>query len=184
MYRNRRLKCDEAKPVCGRCFALNLPCKGATYSSITSLSPASPATRPPIYAMPAASYAPQIYGSAAIKDLINFLPNVLSLLNFDIAQNPAIASQGQLLVRCGQLTAYIDFLPSRSGHSLALDSAIQCLVAGLRDLALPAAYQSSIKTLACYSRALEALQDSLSQPRQRFSSETLCATQLLGIFEV
>lgn len=182
--RNRRLKCDEVKPVCGRCFTLKLPCKGATYSTITSLSPASPTTRRPLYAIPAANRAPQIYGSAAIKDLIHFLPNLLSLLNFDIAQNPASASQGQLLVRCGQLAAYIDFLPSRSGHSLTLDSAIQCLVAGLRDLAVPAAHRSPIKTLACYSRALECLQSSLSHPKQRLSSETLCATQLLGIFEV
>ena len=107
-----------------------------------------------------------------------------SLIKFEITQNPASASQGQLIVRCSQLAAYVDFLPARSGHSLTLDSAIQCLVAGLRDLALPAEYRSPIKTLTSYSRALECLQSSLSHPKQRLSSETLCATQLLGIFEV
>jgi len=41
-----------------------------------------------------------------------------------------------------------------------------------------------LEGLAQYSKALRALQVALNDEAQRYTPETLCATQLLGMFEV
>jgi hypothetical protein len=38
--------------------------------------------------------------------------------------------------------------------------------------------------LSLYGKALESLQDALNDPRQCIEPETLCATELLTLFEV
>lgn len=200
------MKCDETKPTCRQCVAVGRPCEGPDYANLNSPSTSPQYTSPssaslsrpssqnqttlltaaqwPLYARPASAPAPQLYGSAAVKELVVLAPRISSLLKLGLPENPASAVRGLLPVRCSQLAIYLDFLPSRSGYSMALDSAILCLVAGLHDVAKPAAQRASAKTLASYSRALHYLQRSLGHSTQRYSSETLCATQLLGIFEV
>lgn len=189
-----------------QCITIGRPCEGPAYASLSTTSTHPQSTSPsssslsrslsqsqttwlavirwPLYARPSSAPAPQLYGSAAVKELVVLAPQLPSLLELGLPVSPASAVTGLLAVRCSQLAIYLVFLPSRSGHSMALDSAILCLVAGPHDLAKPAAQRSSAKTLASYSRALHYLQRSLDHLTQRYSSETLCATQLLGIFEL
>lgn len=119
-----------------------------------------------------------------MKELTLLLPKISSLFEFDPSENPAGASKSQLEVRCSQLAVYLEYLPCRSGHSATLDGAVDCLVAALRDRVVPAAQRSPAKTIASYNKALTSLNECLGDADRRLSSETLCATQLLGIFEV
>ena len=50
-------------------------------------------------------------------------------------------------------------------------------------MALPTMLQTPTKTIASYTKALKYLQRCLNNKSQCLLPETLCATQLLGIFE-
>ena len=69
------------------------------------------------------------------------------------------------------------------GYNIALDSAIDAIICALRDLSRSAS-KSSVATLTAYAQALVDLQDTIEDPVECLSAETLCATQLLGYFEV
>lgn len=107
-----------------------------------------------------------------------------SLVQHDFAKDPENMRNDHLTLNCTNLSMYVDFLPSRLGYSSALDSAIHCVVAALRDLALPLERRTPLETLVSYTKALNHLQRSIGDAEQCQTSETLCATQLLGIFEV
>ncbi|KAL7934125.1 hypothetical protein V8C35DRAFT_322224 [Trichoderma chlorosporum] len=80
----------------------------------------------------------------------------------------------------------LSFIPSRYGHVTLLRHATDCVIAKLQ-------YQSQrvedrspkgdVKALMHYQKALKALQQALLDEREWAKPETLCATQLLGIFE-
>ncbi|PNP53544.1 hypothetical protein THARTR1_06238 [Trichoderma harzianum] len=80
----------------------------------------------------------------------------------------------------------LSFIPSRYGHVSLLRHATDCVIAKLQ-------YQSQreedrspkgdVKALMHYQKALKALQHALLDEREWAKPETLCATQLLGIFE-
>ncbi|EHK25946.1 uncharacterized protein TRIVIDRAFT_218117 [Trichoderma virens Gv29-8] len=80
----------------------------------------------------------------------------------------------------------LSFIPSRYGHVSLLRHATDCVIAKLQ-------YQSQrvedrspkgdVKALMHYHKALKALQQALLDEREWAKPETLCATQLLGIFE-
>lgn len=79
------------------------------------------------------------------------------------------------------------FIPSRYGHVSLLRHATDCVIAKLQYESQPVEHRSPIndvKALSHYQRALKALQQALLDEREWAKPETLCATQLLGIFEV
>lgn len=82
------------------------------------------------------------------------------------------------------LMLYLEYLPARLGRNRALDSTIDCVARALRNLCLPADGRSNVGILQSYSKALKHLQKNLEDSGDYLSAETLCATQLLGIFEV
>lgn len=88
-------------------------------------------------------------------------------------------------VRLGS-TKIFSFIPSRYGQVPALSYATDCVVAKRRSMILGESgkHVAGLKALAQYSKALRALQVALDDEKQRCSPETLCATQLLGMFEV
>lgn len=182
--RNRRVKCDEEKPVCRRCQAAGVACQGRAYgrSSANFITPTTSLYQ--VWAIPSAAAAPQLYSSAQMNDLIHLVPYITSLVQYDCLKNPANMRNDHLTLNCANLAMYVEFLPSRLGYSSSLDSAIQCVVGALRDLTLPLEQRTPVTTLVSYTKALKHLQRSIADAEQCQKSETLCATQLLGIFEV
>lgn len=91
-----------------------------------------------------------------------------------------------MLSYCQRMRVYLYDLPSRSGHDELLDSAIKCVASGLRWLLSGSERPAEMdaKTLALYGEALRRLQLALQDPVESKSSHTLCATQLLFLFEV
>lgn len=82
---------------------------------------------------------------------------------------------------------FLSFIPSRYDHVPSLRCATDCIIAKLEQLMLPVerrTAQSSIPVLLRYQSALRELQRALDNEADRASAETLCATQLLGVFEV
>jgi hypothetical protein len=152
-----------------------VPCEGLGYSN---------AAKYPTNALaPWPSSAPQLHGSADVKDLLDLVPQVAKYINDTFVANPANAGAEYLLFGGRQLTLYLDYLPSRLSQSESLDKAIACVAAALRDICLPVSCRSPAKTLASYTRALNVLQRSLGNAEECLSVEVLCAIQLLGIFE-
>lgn len=81
----------------------------------------------------------------------------------------------------------LSFIPSRYGHVQLLRHATDCVIAKLQYLSQPEEDRSpkgDLKALMHYQKALKALQEALLDEREWAKPETLCATQLLGIFEV
>lgn len=185
LYRARRIKCDEQKPVCKRCCASNLPCgENLLYSNAARRPGAAAARRGGTLIPPAPSSVPELHGSADVRDLLDLVPLVASRISDTFVANPANAGAEYLLFGGRQLTLYFDYLPSRLRRSDALDGAIACVVAALRDAYLPEDCRAPARTFACYARALQVLQKSLSDKSECCSGEVMCAIQLLGIFEV
>ncbi|RFU72739.1 hypothetical protein TARUN_9519 [Trichoderma arundinaceum] len=80
----------------------------------------------------------------------------------------------------------LSFIPSRYGHVLLLRHATDCVIAKLQSISLPVEDRSpkgDLKALMHYQKALKALQEALLDAREWAKPETLCAIQLLGIFE-
>lgn len=81
----------------------------------------------------------------------------------------------------------LTFIPSRYGKVATLRYATDCVVAKLREItqsSIQSSSNSEASTLLHYNKALRALQEALDDQRQRLTPETLCATVLLGAFEV
>lgn len=89
--------------------------------------------------------------------------------------------------------SYLAFLPMTAGRDTTLDGAVKCVAAALRQLYfnyyLPSpshtyhqTSQAQIQSL--YSQTLRRLQNDLSHPKRATSTEMLCTTVLLSLFEV
>ncbi|KIH93170.1 hypothetical protein SPBR_02488 [Sporothrix brasiliensis 5110] len=81
------------------------------------------------------------------------------------------------------------YITSRHGHVPALRFATDAVLAQLRLVALrahgtPSTALARDATLVLYQKALRAVQLALADERQRLTEETLCATQLLAVFEL
>lgn len=84
-----------------------------------------------------------------------------------------------------RIRVFIYDLPGRTGYHEALDAAVKCVASALRHLVYGSAQAASdTQTLALYGDALRKLQSSLNDPNDSRSAHTLCATQLLFLYEV
>ena len=80
--------------------------------------------------------------------------------------------------------SYFSFLPSRYGYSACLDDATHCLAARLRQWVNTPGNSPRDGVLSLYSKSLTSLQSALNDPDLCLKPETLCATAILGIYEV
>ncbi|GAM37171.1 hypothetical protein TCE0_022f06860 [Talaromyces pinophilus] len=87
------------------------------------------------------------------------------------------------ILRCRQWS-YLTYLPSRIGHCDSLDRAAECVAARVQNwLAFPSEPISK-DVLRLYSKALEALRTELENPDSFLRADVLCATEMLGIYEL
>jgi hypothetical protein len=79
----------------------------------------------------------------------------------------------------------LSFIFPRYGHALTLSLAVDCIVASLQQMIINAESTSAQNiVLRQHTRVLECIQQDLNDRSQWMSSETLCAIQLLGLFDV
>jgi hypothetical protein len=79
--------------------------------------------------------------------------------------------------------SYLSYIPSRYGHTQCLSQATDCVVARLRWMVSSGYRSEETVVLSLYNKALKSLQVALNDPQQCVQPETLCATELLTLFE-
>lgn len=97
-----------------------------------------------------------------------------------LASQPAQLS-GMLLVSD---SSYLNFLPTRYKENPLLRDALFCTATQSRWLLRPQSRIADTAILASYGNALQRLQEALTDPDQCLHPDVLCATQVLGLFEV
>ncbi|PTB66125.1 hypothetical protein BBK36DRAFT_1200107 [Trichoderma citrinoviride] len=80
--------------------------------------------------------------------------------------------------------SYLSYLPSRLGHNSALDKAAACVAARAQQWLTSPSEPVSCGILKLYSSALKALQAELQNPKACLQPDVLCATALLGVYEL
>jgi hypothetical protein len=80
--------------------------------------------------------------------------------------------------------SYLNYLPGRIGHNGALDKAAACVAARAQQWLASPLEPVSGSILKLYSEALAELQAELQSPKACLGADVLCATELLGIYEV
>lgn len=136
--------------------------------------------------------SPQLDGNRDVRDILDLIPRVNSA---------AIADSMQRSVR-NSTEEYLTHLPPRSGHNIALDTAVECVAVAVRKLwtqhlapqgSPPMTFDESAPLqlnredadiLVPYTKALQALQQALNSPIESTSSETMCAAALICYLEV
>lgn len=80
---------------------------------------------------------------------------------------------------------FLSFIFPRYGQALSLSLAVDCIVAKLQQM-ITKIESTSAQTIVLrqHTRLLECIQHDLDDRSQWMSSETLCAIQLLGLFDV
>lgn len=112
--------------------------------------------------------------------------SLLTSLSFGRGAARALASQpaqlaGMLL---GSNSSYLNFVPTRYEENPLLRDVLFCTAAQSRWLLRPQSITAETAILASYGNALQRLQRALTDPEQCLHPDVLCATQVLGLFEV
>lgn len=84
----------------------------------------------------------------------------------------------------GRNWSYFQYIPLYYQQSVLIRSATDCVLARVRCLLTPDDKNWELFALSAYSRALSQLQDAMDSTSQRLTAELLCATQMLGLYEV
>lgn len=196
MDRQRRVKCDETKPVCERCQRLDRLCYGLGFGRIDEEDEEVAEIvvlqkEPELITLRPLPRLSQFESSPCFQDIVELVPRV----NATVAAAPYSCTKAVRL----SIAEYISALPCRAGSSEALDAAVECVAVMLRnawirdspsvngDSSLTEGIyvdQLDIATLPKYSKALRLLNRDLQDDQLSSSPETLCAAALLCYLEV
>jgi hypothetical protein len=147
--RQRRVKCDEQKPTCVRCTRAGRVCTG--------------------YAQRWFASSPQPQSSMAQTTVPNSLSTVTDQLRSKFVsrlEGDALTARLMMMPVCHVFR----HIPSRIGHSLALDDAVACISDGGSDSKL-------------YVKALETLRKAVENGVPPEASQTVAAAFILQTFE-
>lgn len=170
----RHVKRDESQPHCKRRQLSGRTCTHLGCAHQTQL------TRAAVHRIP--SFVSALDSSADYWDLIHFIQQFGQRPNSHMGRPKYIVK-----FPVEQLSPYIRHLPSRSGYNASLDSAVKCVTAAFRRLflTLPSERTTSLRhARKLYEKALRRLQSGIEDPKSCIQSETLCAIDLMCIFEV
>src|SRR3569833_396523 len=198
----RRVKCDEVRPGCGNCARYGADCPGYDRSrkfiagkhavrrarqpaarkpeSVTSSSPSSDGTSSSSTATDVTTASSLTVGSQAgavvpdrlADDRAAFVCTLIETLYLD-------QSRMEIMF----LSPWLPKVPARLGRKITLDSAACAFAMHLLGKARQDADMIK-QSRAIYGQSLFALQQALDHPVEWKTSETLCATMMLCMFEV
>ncbi|KAI5456086.1 hypothetical protein BGZ63DRAFT_397387 [Mariannaea sp. PMI_226] len=80
--------------------------------------------------------------------------------------------------------SYLNFIPSRFEHSSLIREAAECVSARVQQWLASPLHPPSRKIIAQYLRALKLLQINLDSSEGYLQADVLCATELLGLYEL
>ncbi|KAF2682237.1 hypothetical protein K458DRAFT_433193 [Lentithecium fluviatile CBS 122367] len=212
--RTRKVKCDEAKPVCGPCAKGNRACKD-TISRYKFTEPKAASATPQSEARSRKTLEPcteiAVLSSAETEDGGSFqtmrfsrpkrkpakLPLGDPVRQSPLPRHPSFSTIETLQLtlaesftyrspglRLSVIANYIIEIPPRIGHSVALDDAINCLVNCYTLVCHGSPPGLDPKQARLYTMALFSLQRALADPIESYSDNTLGAVTILGHVEV
>ncbi|KAH8693575.1 hypothetical protein BGW36DRAFT_207431 [Talaromyces proteolyticus] len=134
---------------------------------------------------PSPSALPQFSGTAESADLLLLAPLTTIHVGRAAIEYLSVNILQFVLPSYEKHASYVSHVPCRWGQEVALDHAVGCVVAAFHALHIRDNTQSlsKHKPLSLYTRALQFLQQALKDPKRSLSAETLCATELLCLFE-
>lgn len=77
----------------------------------------------------------------------------------------------------------MEYVPSRYGISDCLTAATDCVLGKVRSILAPQQFDKELM-LRLYAKALQTLQDAISDESKCMEADVLCATELLSLHEV
>lgn len=95
----------------------------------------------------------------------------------------ATISAGSVGLQMSVFGPFIQDVPARIGHSPALDAAVAVLINAHTSLMYKKT-SDDIVSINLYLRAIKTLQNCLEDTKEGMSTNTLCASVLLGLVEV
>lgn len=134
---------------------------------------------------PVPAPVPQLNSTQEVQDIVLLLPKINETFAY-------ISDDIQRKV-CTKIVLLLAHLPSRAGHSAALDAAVRFVAAGTRQAwvqrdAIKCGQNSfnlkNSKTLRLHTPAVSALRHALDDPKESVAAETMFAAFLLCCFDV
>jgi hypothetical protein len=173
-------------PPCIRCERLSIPCIGLGQQRL-KFQDEGQKFRINSWACAANHDAMQEISTAALTrythpSIPRTVSNSLTRLSSGLVAgiSPEIDVRVQLIWNFGP---FLEDIPCRLGVNESLDAAVELLLTAHMWFRMPQR-QSTELCLGKYCRALKALQCCLAVPEKAQSSETLCSTMLLLLYEV
>lgn len=162
-------QCDERFPTCANCERSGRVCPGPKSRFIAYVEPGKEEHLD--FGNSSATTLNLLPAHSADQELAYELVHRLESVQY-------VGSQLQMIGR------FFHHLPSRVGHSAALDAALRALLHEHRAFI---EYGSSVRTsedVKDYSEALRLIRNDLTSHRSKTSTETICAALVLGLYEV
>ncbi|KAF2490562.1 hypothetical protein BU16DRAFT_158515 [Lophium mytilinum] len=208
----QRVKCDEARPECGRCKRFGRECPGYTkptkfvyeipiakdkqkvgegsFRHIRELERPSPKSqsqsRSPSWS---ARTTPEYQASRGSSEVATPLVISQSITPWTQDKSQVLkvmlddATPMDEFADIHFLRKWLSFVPSRLGTSKALDDAVRCM--GTHYIGMISKQESvMLSARQTYGHALRSLRVAIGDPKESMSSETLCATMFLSIYEL
>ncbi|KAH7311050.1 hypothetical protein BKA65DRAFT_441444 [Rhexocercosporidium sp. MPI-PUGE-AT-0058] len=170
--RKQKKKCDQAKPKCSRCTRLEIDCIGCgqrrfkfvdeSQSQLVVCKPKSPtrSPRPNIPAYERISWSPSNESTMIMGAFCSALQ--ITDVRYDL----------------GVYGTFIKDIPRRIGTSVALDASVRAMTSTYSAVHTRS---KTVDALEHYVDALEILRNTLSNPDEAGSANTLCAMYLLMV---
>ncbi|PVH69189.1 hypothetical protein DL98DRAFT_626174 [Cadophora sp. DSE1049] len=178
LCRYRSIKCDETRPSCLHCIRGGRECPG--YSRAMKFVDEAPRLR----RKASQSFSGKPTGTKTSGTL---KPPSLMSKSLELAQTVACCVSElfplhHMTLQLSIIGSWLWYVPQRLGNSMVLDSAARSLA--LAHFARVSKQEAArFTSLESYSQALAFLSRALNRQDTRYSSETVAATMLLGLFE-
>ncbi|KAF2810949.1 uncharacterized protein BDZ99DRAFT_519621 [Mytilinidion resinicola] len=208
----QRVKCDEARPECGRCKRFRRECPGynkpakfvyeipiakddqrvgeGSFRHVRQLERPSPKSQsqsrsPSWSARTTPEYQASRSPSEAPTPLL--IPQSIIPWTQDNSQALKVLLEDSTpmdeFADTHFLRRWLSFVPPRLGNSKALDDAVRCM--GTHYIGMLSRQESiMLSARQTYGHALRSLSKAIGDPKEAMSSETLCATMFLSIYEL
>ncbi|OCL11126.1 hypothetical protein AOQ84DRAFT_387053 [Glonium stellatum] len=199
----QRVKCDETKPACVRCTRFGRECPGyeklakfvyevpregegqGSFLHVRELSRPNPRTgrRRNIENSPEVSENKQTSASTGSLGIPSAIvpPTQQDIQSLSVFMKNSSIQDAYTEIQW--MRKWLSFIPSRLGTSKVLDDAVHCLVSHHVGR-LSGQDQVVRRARLAYGQALLSLQQAISDPEQGVSSNTLCATLVLSLYEL
>jgi hypothetical protein len=130
---------------------------------------------------------PTLYSAVLTKTNLHFLDlSLLTSVGVGRYTGQRLFENPQTIAHffTGRIWSYFQYIPLHYQQSILIRSATDCVLARVRCLLTPDDKSWELFALSAYSRALSKLQGAMDSTSQRITAELLCATQMLGLYEV